>query len=157
MISKKIPAFTLTEMLIVLAISTIIAGLAFTIISLFGRNIQAIENNYSLSTELNLFEQQMTIDFNRFHTVSYNINRDELSLKTPLDSIVYKFDEGFTLRNLDTLLSQKMIKKLYFSGKEIKEGEIDAVEFKLTENQKNSSVFIYKENDATFYLNENGN
>jgi len=157
MISKKIPAFTLTEMLIVLAISTIVAGLAFTIISLFGRNIHAIENNYSVSTKRNLFEQQITIDFNRYHTISYDNQKDELNLKTPLDSIVYKFDEGVVIRNLDTLLSQKNLKKVYFSGKEIKKGDIDAIEIIFTENQKHTSIFIYKENDATFYLNENGN
>lgn len=154
MISKKVSAFTLTEMLIVLVISTIVAGLAFTIISLFGRNIHAIEKNYNGATQVHLFEQQIALDFNRYHTIDYDKQKEELRFKTPLDSVLYKFEDTYILRNSDTLLFQKTFKKVYFSGKEIKEGLVDAIEFKFIENQKKTTVFIYKENDATLYLNK---
>ncbi len=154
---NKIPAFTLTEMLVVLAISTIVVGLAFTIISLFSRNIQLIQNNYSSSTKLSLLEDQLTIDFNRFHVISYNDATGQLSLKNPIDSIVYSFDESIILRGLDTVLKTKNNKKIYLSGNEVKNGWIDAIKIAINKREKENHLFIYKENDAYQYITNYGN
>lgn len=154
--AKKIAAFTLTEMLIVLAITTIVVGLAFTIITLFGRNIGLIQNNYNQSTQLNLLEQQLTIDFNKFHNISYNLGSETLEMKTPLDSITYLFSEEIILRNLDTLVTKKYSKTFLYKGSETGQGRIDALKIEFSEGEKRTFLFFYKEMDAFQYITENG-
>ncbi len=154
--AKKIKSFTLTEMLIVLAITTIVAGLAFTIITLFGRNIGLIQNNYNQSAQLNLLEQQLTIDFNKFHNISYNLGSEILEMKTPLDSITYLFSEDTILRNLDTLVTKKYSKTFLYKGSETGQGGIDALKIEFNEGEKHTFLFFYKEMDAFQYIIENG-
>jgi len=149
---EKVSGFTLTEMLIVLAISTIVVGLAFSIISLFSKNVRLIQNNYQNTTETNLFSQQLALDFNRYHRIKYNNMEDELKLKTTLDSVVYKFEDEWVLRDLDTILKRNVNKELFFLGEKVNAGSIDAV--KLITSNKNQ-IFIYKENDGYSYLNGN--
>jgi len=149
---KKVSGFTLTEMLIVLAISTIVVGLAFAIISLFSKNVRLIQNNYQSSTKTLLFKQQIAIDFNVYHNISFNDLTKELKFKSPLDSIVYKFKGEMILRNLDTISKIEFQKQFYFYGDEVVSGNIDAI--KLTASTK-KQLFIYKENDAYSYLNGN--
>ncbi len=152
---KKTPAFTLTEMLIVLAISAIVAGLAFTIISLFTRNVHHIQQNYSVSTKVRLFQEQLSLDFNRFHSITYRNGLSQLELKTPLDSITYYFTENAIIRNTDTILKSNYKKEFFSFGIATKQGNVDAI--KLTLEATNVPVFIFKQNDATSYLENNGN
>lgn len=144
---RKIAAFTLAELLIVLAISSVVAGLAMTIITIFGRNIQLIQNNYDRNTQQNLFEEQLTMDFNRFNSIDYNFTDHNLILKTPLDSINYIFTGDFIIRELDTILRAENNVRLFYRGNEIKRGPVDGLKFEFN-NKAQDFVFIYKENDA---------
>jgi len=149
---KKVPSFTLTEMLIVLAISTIVVGLAFAIISLFSKNVRLIQNNYQSSTEMQLFSQQITLDFNRYHQIDYNNLSKELKFSTPLDSVIYKFEEEFVIRDLDTISKAGFNKEFFFLGEQVSSGNIDAMKLNTSNNNQ---LFIYKENDGYSYLNGN--
>ncbi len=149
---KKVPGFTLTEMLIVLAISTIVVGLAFTIITLFSKNVRLIQNNYQSTTNTHLFNQQLALDFNRYPTINYNNLEEELVFKSPLDSVRYKFLEECVLRDLDTLIKTTYQKQFFFSGEKVSLGKIDAIKLIVPTNKQ---LFIYKENDAFSYLNGN--
>ena len=151
----KIQAFTLTEMLLVLAISTVVAGLAFSIISLFGRNIQAIQNNYAHTTDIRLFEEQLTVDFNRFQTITFNKDTETLKFKTPLDSVQYTFDLDHVRRGEDTLIKGPHSKILYSLGKMAEGGIVDAVKIEWGEDR--NPLFVYRENDAFHYMNSHGN
>lgn len=151
----KIQAFTLTEMLLVLAISTVVAGLAFSIISLFGRNIQAIQSNYAHTTEIRLFEEQLTVDFNRFQTIVFDKDTETLKLKTPLDSVQYTFDLDHIRRGEDTLIQGPHSKTLFRQGKTVSGGILDAVKIEWGEDR--NPLFFYRENDAFHYMNAHGN
>jgi len=134
---KRVSGFTLTEMLIVLAISTIVVGLAFAIISLFSKNVRHIQNNYQSTTENHLFQNQLAIDFNRYHKIVYHNIEEELKFISPLDSVVYKFNDEIVLRGLDTILKTNYRKELFFSGDNASHGSIDAIKlfFTKTPNQ----------------------
>lgn len=143
---SKIPAFTLTELLVAMAIAAIVIGLASSILNLFFKNIQSIQSNYSDNTEINLLEQQLTVDFNKYHTIAHDYNTAILYLKNELDSISYSFQEGFILRNEDTILSKNYSKQLLYQGTTRIAGSIDALKLEFEEN--NTFIFCYKENDA---------
>jgi prepilin-type N-terminal cleavage/methylation domain-containing protein len=155
-LNRKINAFTLTEMLIVLAISTIVAGLAFTIISLLERNVQIIQNNFSETTEIKLLEDRLLIDFNRYHTLHYENDKETLTISTPIESVTYNFNELYILREFDTILSVPYSKQMYYQGNEVNSGAVDAVKIQIAERKNLNSIFVNKENDA-YNLMQNGN
>lgn len=154
---KRVASFTLTEMLVVLAISVIVAGLAFTVLQMVGKNLNNIQNNYSRSTQTRLIEQQLIVDFNTFHYLSYNDEKDELVLKNPLDSITYTFEDEVLYRNTDTLIDEGYAKELFMTGNPIQSGSVDALKITFLNRTTDTFIFTFKENDATLYLVEHGN
>lgn len=153
---KKIPSFTLTEMLVVLAISAIVAGLSFSIITLFTKNLQLIQNNYYHSTELQLLEQQFIVDFNRFHTINYNSKTSILKLKSPIDSLFYSFDEGYILRDQDTIFSKAYTKEFYYLGETKQNGDMDALKLSFKDKSSERFLYFFKLNAANQFI-RNGN
>lgn len=148
---EKIEAFTLTELLVVLVISAIVVGLAFSVLDLVQKNFRIIRENYNHSTEVQHLKQQMVIDFNRYHDAEYNQILQELRMRNEVDSILYQFSYPYLIRNLDTL--PVPVEKLtsFFLGNEISEGKIDAVKV-LLGMPSGYFIFISKKNSAkTFF------
>ncbi len=152
---KKIPAFTLTEMLVVLAVTAIVAGLAFAIITLFTKNMQSIENNYSKGTKRSLFTDQLTVDFNRYHTIGFDPLGRELTFKNSLDSVSYIWEENWVLREKDTVLDLLTDIELYNSGEKVEAGNMDAIKINFGE-KKGDFIFIFQSKDAYSQIKENG-
>lgn len=148
--NNKIPAFTLTEILVVLVISAIVVGMAFSVLDLVQRNMRAIKDNYTTTTEVQHLKQQLTIDFNRFQNLYYNGNLKQLYLKTPVDSINYRLSDHKFMRNNDTLMVPVEGVQFFFLGNAVDEGKVDAV--KLFLNKSNNFIFIARKNDAKTYF-----
>ena len=155
-VNRKIPAFTLVEMLVVLAITAIVAGLAFTIIALFSRNMQHIESNFSKGTERNLFQDRLMVDFNRYPTIHYDPMERTLTFKNPLDSIQYLWEQNETLRGTDTLLREPVDLELFYAGERMERGTVDAIMVTFGETE-NDYIFIFRENDAFGKIGTHGN
>ncbi len=153
----KIPAFTLTEILVGLALSTVVVGLAYTVMGLMGRNVIAIQDNYSDHTQTDLLEQQLAVDFSRFHQISYDPIEQVLKMKTPIDSIAYTFSEQHILRQTDTVLSQKTEPSFFWQGTEVVSGKVDGLKLTFGEEKKQSFLFLYQEIDATHDMITHGN
>lgn len=154
--NKRIPAFTLTEMLVVLAITAIIAGLAFAIITLFTKSMRSIENNYSRSTERSLFTDQLTVDFNRYPTIEFDPLARELIFKNPLDSVSYSWEENWVLRAGDTLIDIQTKLELYNRGDRIDAGITDGIKIRFGEKNNEDYIFIFQSKDAYSQIKENG-
>lgn len=155
-LNRKIPAFTLVEMLVVLAITAIVAGLAFTIITLFNRNMQHIESNFSKGTERNLFQDQLMVDFNRYPTIDYDPMERSLTLKNPLDSLRYLWEQNETLRGTDTLLREPVDLEFFYAGERMESGTVDAIKITF-DDWENDYIFIFRENDAFGKMGADGN
>ena len=155
-LKRKIPAFTLVEMLVVLAITAIVAGLAFTIITLFSRNMQHIESNFRKGTERNLFQDRLMVDFNRYLTIHYDPMERTLTCKNPLDSIQYLWEEKETLRGTDTLLREPVDLELFYAGERKESGSVDAIKVTFGDKE-NDYIFIFRENDAFGKIGADGN
>lgn len=150
---KKIEAFTLNEMMVVLVITAIVVGLAFSILSLTQKQLFGMQQNYIRNDELRRFEESLWIDFNKYQEVIYNSNQDILTFKNEIESTSYLFEETFILKNSDTLNISFEERIFYLNGKSIEHGKIDALEFNRSIETQNSTIFIYKKKDATHYMN----
>ena len=120
--TKKIKAFTLAEILVAMAITTIVVGLTFMVLSLFTKNL-----------------------------------REELTLKTPLDSVTYIFSQDFLVRNSDTLYKGGLVKTLFIKGKKINEGTIDAIKIGIEQPRDTLYLFIVSQGDAKTIMETDGN
>ena len=154
-LDKKIKAFTISEMLVVLVISSVVVGLSLTVLSLVQKQVGAINENYKKNTEMQQLERVLTYDFQRYE-LFYNSKNDQLKGMSVTDTVVYHFNENFIIRNTDTLYVSiaKMIK--YLDGNLVTENSIDALELQWSKDFPEKKLFISKIKDAAFYMNNNG-
>ena len=148
----KVKALTLNEMVIVMIISTIVVGLAFTVLSLVQRHMWSIQKNFNLNTEFNRLEEVLWIDTNHYNTATFNNTENILSFKTVLDSVQYEFSKDFAIRDQDTFPLQIEQKDVFFNGKKVKNGKIDAIRIELSKKHSNQSIFVFKINDAKQFV-----
>lgn len=152
----KIPSFTLTEMMVTLAISSIVAGLAFTIVTLFTYNIEIISENYSQKNKLQLLESQLLVEFSTYPEVRLKSSEDKIVFSSPIDSIFYKVSDSLLIRESDTLLKTPFTANYFYSGVRVKSGLIDAVKL-VTDNPNIPYLFISKKQDAIASMITDGN
>lgn len=150
---KKVYAFTLSEMSVVLLITSLVVGLAFTALGLVQKQMSALHTNFTSALEVNMLETTIWLDFNRYPNISYNSITQELVLKNELDMITYTFSAPYVIKNQDTLLVQIDRKQFYFDGKQVTTNSVDAVKLITTKAFQKRTLFVYIKNDATTYIN----
>jgi prepilin-type N-terminal cleavage/methylation domain-containing protein len=153
-VTSKIKAFTLNEMLVVLLITAIIVGMAFSVLSLVQRQMHGIEGNYERNTELNLLRQSLWIDFNSFEGIWYESKTNELLFVNELKEVKYQLFEDFIIKDTDTFQVQIKNKELFFRGISQLSGEIDALDFTMSKENGSKRLFVFKKNAATSYINQ---
>lgn len=142
----KIKSFTLTELLVVMAIGIVVVGLAFSVLGLLRKNMGSIAGSLSKKTEQRLLEQRLTMDMQQYPFSRYE--NEKLVFSSPLDSINYRFETGYILRELDTFFLAPQQKEFYFAGKRIEKGYIDACKLVFQKDSLQKTLFTYKRNDA---------
>jgi prepilin-type N-terminal cleavage/methylation domain-containing protein len=151
---SKIQSFTLPELLVVLIITAIVVGLAFSVLRLVQKQIHAIETNFAKTSSLALFEQRLWQDFNELNNIQFNVKDNTLLLESEMDLVVYSFQKNYTLRNNDTIKLKLMTDKFLFKGKEVKEGNIDAISISGKAELPDYEIFVSKKNDLTLIMNQ---
>jgi len=150
--NKKLKAFTLSEMMVVLVITVIVVGLAFSVLSLVQKQMGNIAKNYEEKTATNLLRQALWIDFNTYHYVSFNKATNTLRCENELGNMDYVFNGDMLIRNTDTLDISITAKKMYFNGVEQSSGQVDGLLLLTAEEETPRSVFVYKNNAANTYI-----
>ncbi|AWX45701.1 hypothetical protein HME9304_02728 [Flagellimonas maritima] len=151
---KKTKAFTLNEMVVVLLITTLVVGMAFSVLRLVQQQIHGISVNHQKNTEINLFRQSLWIDFNQFDTVWWNANQQQLWFTNEIRKTAYKFQDEFVIKNRDTFHIKIMNKSSYFNGESKFSGEIDAIDIYMTGEIDAKRIFVFKKNSSTSYINQ---
>lgn len=151
---SKIQSFTLPELLVVMIITAIVVGLAFSVLRLVQKQIHTIEINFAKTSSLALFEQRLWQDFNELNNIQFNLKDNTLLLESEMDLVVYSFQKNYTLRNNDTIKLKLMTNKFLFKGKEVKEGNIDAILISGKAELPDYEIFVSKKNDLTLILNQ---
>jgi len=151
-IKSRIKAFTLGEMLVVIIITSIVVGLAFSVLSLVQKQMRAIQGNFEMTTELNKLEQSLWIDFDRYSKITYDQKNDLLLFTNELDTVQYTFTDKLIVRHIDTLKVEIQDKTLFFDGDSVQNGYVDAIKLKTTKTFLNKQLFVYTHNDTTLYF-----
>ncbi|MHA7057053.1 PulJ/GspJ family protein [Aquimarina sp. M1] len=150
--SHKIKAFTLTEMMVVIVLSAIVVGLAFTILGIVQNNMRSIENNYEYKSQIQSLEVALTVDFNRYPRIQLNPNENILRFSSPIQERVYTFSSDSISNDIDLFILKTKDIIYYFEGEEVTTGDIDAIKLTFDKTTDLHRIFIYKHNDPTIYF-----
>ncbi|PWB18642.1 type II secretion system protein J [Flavobacterium sp. HTF] len=154
MAANKIRSFTLSELLIVMIITAIVVGMAFSVLRLVQKQIHTIQGNFDKTSTLALFEQKLWQDFNELQTITFNEQNQFLLMLSETDTVKYSFHDNYTLRNNDTIPLKLTIQKVFFNGKKIQTGNIDAMSISAAATLPDYEIFVSKKNDVTFFMNQ---
>jgi len=150
---SKVEAYTLNELIIVLIVSVIVIGIAFTVLSLVQKNMWAIQGNLKINTDLNRLEQSLWYDINRSQQIIYSKENQRLVFKSQIDSSVYQFKSDVIIKSRDTFNIIIQEKVFYFNGNETHNINIDAFKLELPKAYGEQGLFVFKRNDATKFMN----
>lgn len=151
---KKIKAFTLGELLVVLVVSSIAITISFLALENVQKQLKSIQDIFETQQQINHLERSITTDLNLFIAV-YNASKNNIVFKDGNKTIQYQIRKDYILRNKDTIaLSPKEI-TCYLNGIQVKNGTIDALEFSFSKTYSQNGFFSYKIKDAAYYMNKN--
>ncbi len=139
---KKIQAFTLSEVLVVLVITTIVIALAFSVLSLVSKQLGTIRTNYETRTTIAKFKQRLLLDFDRSDHISWDGNTGLLEIQYDDDVITYEFVEKNILRSGDTIALEIKNTNLYRKGFLVEEGMIDAMQLGIAQPGNIVELFV---------------
>lgn len=148
----KIKAFTISELLVVLVVSTIVISMTFLVLNMVRKQLRLIQGNYQKKQEVQFFENTLTRDFNR-GVAYYEPKLNRLLLKNSKDSVEYLFLKQYILREKDTFQIELDNLKLFLGGKEVSENTIDAIEITTSSNFANQYIFVYQTKDVAYSIN----
>ena len=153
-INKKVKAFTLSEMIIVLMLTTIVVGLAFSVLRLVQSHMFSIKENFETQTEVQKLQESLSIDFNRYASVNYHPENKRLFFKNEIDSIAYQIEDEFIVRESDTFNLKVKEPRFFYRGSLIPNGKVDAFKCSiLTGSQLTKDIFVYQKLDAADQMN----
>ncbi|WP_394973717.1 hypothetical protein [uncultured Croceitalea sp.] len=151
-IKTKIQAFTLSEMLVVLLLTVIVVGLAFSILSLVQKQMNTAKDNFETKTELNQLKQALWRDFRTFTEI--NFQNEQLTLKNEINQVNYNFVNDYIIRKTDTFYIRLNQKQLYFDGEVVTSGIVNALVLETSKAAGGKKIFVYRENAADIYMKD---
>jgi prepilin-type N-terminal cleavage/methylation domain-containing protein len=152
-LTKKNQAFTLSEMIVVLILTSIVVGLAFSVLTLVQKQMGSIQQNFIQSTELNKLEQSLWIDFNRYSKIEYDDLYSQIKFQNEIDSTTYFIKSEYIIKERDTFNISFNEITLFFDGDIIKKGLLDGLKLETSKSFQNQRLFIFSENDANQFIN----
>ncbi|CAM1344623.1 prepilin-type N-terminal cleavage/methylation domain-containing protein [Tenacibaculum amylolyticum] len=149
---KKVNAFTLGELLVVMVIATIVVSMAFVTLSMVKKQVFSIQKNFTDKQEVNLLERVLWQDFNSYGIANLK-DANSFYFTNGVEAIDYQIFNNFVLRGKDSIFVTVQNKAMFLDGEEVNNGVFDAMKLETKEFYKRS-IFVYLEKDASFYLNE---
>ncbi|MEO1012826.1 MAG: hypothetical protein AAFX53_16115 [Bacteroidota bacterium] len=148
--TNRIKAFTVQEMVVVLLITSIVVGMAYSVLHLVQQQIGGIAEVYREKSEADRLRQLLWIDFNRYAYIQWDAKKEYLYLSNELGGKQYDLSQDRFISERDTFYIPLESAKFFFNNREVGSGEIDAMELLC----KGRSIFVYKENAPDTYLNQ---
>ncbi|WP_378185639.1 type II secretion system protein J [Aquimarina sp. W85] len=151
-LNNKIAAFTLTEIMVVLVLSTIVTGLAFSILNIVQKNMRQIESNYSYQTQLQSLELALTLDFNKYPKAHLEMKDSILVLSSPIEKKQYLFTKDSIITSDQTYNVAYKKAIFYFKGDRVFEGIVDGLQLTFNKTSDDYSIFVFKHTDPGTYF-----
>lgn len=152
--TKKVKAFTLQEMMVVLLITAVVVGMAFSVLNLVQKQMKNIEEIYEVKLEANKLRQSLWVDFNTYSYVYFDQEKEHLFFSNELKTKRYAIVNNQFVTERDTFHIRLQSLDFYFNNRVRASGEVDAIELKTSKETGHQHIFVYKDNAAATYLNQ---
>ncbi|MEK6151986.1 prepilin-type N-terminal cleavage/methylation domain-containing protein [Flavobacteriaceae bacterium 3-367] len=149
----RIKAFTLSEMLVVLFITVIVVGLAFSVLNLVQQQLWGMGRNYEKTAELNRLRQALWIDFSSHGALGFQEASGTLICTNEMGAVHYNFGEEWIVREKDTFHISIVERQFYYNGEAVLSGRVDALKLKTDKKLGEQQLFVQKTKAATAYMN----
>lgn len=149
---KKVIAFTLSELLVVLVISSIAVTISFLALNNVQKQLRNINLVFEKQQAMNLLERIINTDLNRYEG-AFDQKSQKLLFVSFKDTIQYHFKEQHIVRNLDSIALKTKNINFYLEGKKTTTGAVDAIEFSFENTYNQNGLFVFKRKDAAYYIN----
>lgn len=150
---RKIQAFTLGELLVVLVISSIVVTLAFLTLSNVQRQVKSINDTFETQQKVIKLERLLMLDLNT-RNASYDSQKKRIVLTRGKDTVSYQFAESTIIREKDTIALSPAKMLFYLDGELVSSGDIDAIECSFSDLYAQKGFFVFKKKDASHYINK---
>lgn len=150
---RKIQAFTMGELLVVMVISSIVVTVAFMALSNVQKQVRLVNKTFSLQQEILYLERMLVEDLHK-HNGNFDSLRNTIVFSQKKDTIKYQFGSNNIIRGKDTLEMSKNQLVLYLEGEVVTTGSFDAIEFSFADTYNQQGFFISKKKDAAYYVNQ---
>lgn len=148
---KKTKAFTLTELLVVMIVSTIVISMAFVVLTMVKKQLRVIRRNLDKKQTIEQIDRVLWKDFNESNLVYFV--KDKLVVEKEEDTLFYTIKEKMLIREKDSFPIQIKTKSFFLDGLQIEKGSLDAMKLEFESTYTNQNIFVFKRKDASFYLN----
>ncbi|MBC6999635.1 hypothetical protein [Cytophaga sp. FL35] len=148
----KVKAFTLSEIIISLLITTIVVGMAFAVLNLVQNQMLGIQGNYERQNDLNSLKQSLWVDFNSYESIWLDTHRQEIKLNNAMGQIQYELYQDYIVKEKDTFFVKLDGQNFFFRNRPVQLGKIDALKFISDKKSGNQTLFVYKQNSAYNFM-----
>lgn len=149
---KKIKAFTLSELLVVMVVSTIVVSMAFLVLTMVQKQMNKIQGNLEKKKTIESLDKILWQDFNQAKEVF--VKGEQLVFEKEEDTLVYHMGEKALIREKDSFPILVKNKSFFLDGIKIEKGSIDALKLTFESTYTNQELFVYRTKPASFYLNK---
>jgi len=136
-------------MLVVILITVIVVGLAFSVLNLIQKQLHGARENLGEQQNQQTLQQALWRDFSTFSKIYYDSRHQVLVCQNPLEQVNYQFLEGRVLRNKDTMEVMVDQVEYYFLEKPISDGQLDAVRLGFDQER---SILVYTINTSEKFM-----
>jgi competence protein ComGC len=147
--NKKIEAFTIQEMIVVLIVSSLVISISMVVLNLLQIQVINVKKGYATATEIRLFERILSNDF-QLYDFSISNNTAEITGVSETGTIQYRFKTDFVLRNQDTLFVKVDEKTFYVDNIKVTSGVVDAIDMSINQKKR----FFQKQKAASYYMKQ---
>ncbi len=146
----KVKSFTITEILVVIVITSVVVSLALSVLRMLQRHTLTLSDFQTAKNELYLLNNQLAIEFSKAESIHWSSENEILTFTTPLKQATIAVDS--------IALSQRQLevkeRTVYLQGKEKSaSGIIDALKLEMNVKGKDQTIFVYRRNDLNTILN----
>ena len=145
---NKIQALTLTEIMVVLALTAIVAALSFSVLGFTTKSMTVVSKNYQVTNNIRLLESRLTQDFANFNTLNYNARSQVLQLANPITKLNYTITDSYIIRAKDTLFTGDLSVQYLNAGTPVQQGITDAIKVAIKIQSKTHMLFINAPTDG---------
>ena len=149
---KKLPSFTLSELLVVLVISSLVISLSFLALNNVQKQVRNVTKTFDKQHRVAKLERLLRSDLNRYNGF-YNATGSVLQLKNTTDSLSYHFTDSTVVRGKEVIPLQINQIMFFLDGVAVPSGAVDAIEGVFSDTFFQGGFFVYKRKDAAYYIN----